>query len=340
MKRIRLQDVAAKAGVSLATASLALAGKGRISRPVREKVVAAARQLGYQRRGPAAPAGTTVRYVGVLHHQDRAYEWSFVRPFFLQIESALVPRGFVPVLVPVSADSSPEQLYQLITGFGVGALFSIHYSSEELFTRLEDNGVLVVLINNSNLQDKFYSVCVDDFQGAYEGALHLLDLGHRSILYLEYARPEFPAVLSDRFVGFKKALDEHRVAFPPARRITVGFEELAGGLAARLEGVFAAGDRPTAVFGHDDYAAACVVAALRELGLGVPEEVSVIAPGDVLDYSQPFLPQITTMRINTGLMGRLACTLLLDRLRDGSEDIHVLKVKQQLMKRGSCRRRG
>ena len=189
----------------------------------------------------------------------------------------------------------------------------------------------------STLQDKFNSVCVDDFQGAYEGALYLIKLGHRSILYVEYNRPEFPTVLADRFVGFKKALDEYKIPFSARQRITVTFMDLEE-LTGRLGSTFSTQKRPTAVFAHDDYIAAFLVVALRGLGVSVPAEVSLIAPGDVLDYSQPFLPQITTMKINTALMGKLACTLLLDRLNGESEDIHVLKVKQQLMKRGSCRK--
>jgi DNA-binding LacI/PurR family transcriptional regulator len=75
---------------------------------------------------------------------------------------------------------------------------------------------------------------------------------------------------------------------------------------------------------------------LEALGLEVPDDVSLIAPGDVLDYSQCYLPQITTMRINTTSLGKLACNLFFDRLRNNIQDIHVLKLKQQLVRRGTC----
>lgn len=336
MKSSKLADVAQKAGVSLATASLALAGKGRISRETRERVLSAAEALGYRKRersAPRAPKG--IRYIGILHHEDKDFEWNFIRPMLFQIETHLLGHGFVPVLLPVRVASEVDPLFQRVCEAEVGAVFSIHFHSEELFTRLEKRGVLVILVNNSNLQDRFYSVCVDDFQGAYEGCLYLIRLGHRRILYVEYSRPELPAVVADRFVGFRKALDEHGIDFSGEQRITVPPADLPA-LQGRLKAAFARQRKPTAVFAHDDYIGAYTLCALRELGLRVPEDVSLIAPGDVLDYSQPFIPQITTMRINTTSLGRLACNLLLDRLRDHIEDIHVLKLKQQLVKRGTC----
>ena len=96
--------------------------------------------------------------------------------------------------------------------------------------------------------------------------------------------------------------------------------------------------RPTAIFAHDDYIGMLALGVLARLGLRVPEDVSLIAPGDVLDYSRWYVPQITTMRINTTSLGKLACNLFFDRLRNNIEDIHVLKLKQQLVRRGTCAR--
>ncbi len=64
--------------------------------------------------------------------------------------------------------------------------------------------------------------------------------------------------------------------------------------------------------------------------------MSLVAPGDVLDYSLPLMPQITTMRIDTALLGKIAANLLFDRMRTADAGVHVLKVKEQLVRRGSC----
>jgi LacI family transcriptional regulator len=273
----------------------------------------------------------------ILHYEDHAYEWSFIRPTLFELEHALLQRGSFPVVLPADSRSGQEQVLRLAAAQGVRGLFSIHYASEALFTTLESRGVFVVVINNSNFQDRFCSVCVDDFQGAYEGAMHLISLGHRSLAFVEYERPEAPAVVADRFVGFRKALEENRLPFSPEQRITIPFMDEKR-LARRLASLFGRPGRPTAVFAHDDYLGMYVVAALKGLGLSVPQDVSLLAPGDVLDYTLPFTPQITTMRINTSLLGRIAADLMLDRVKRGHEDVRVIKVKEQLVKRASCRK--
>ena len=338
MSGTKLQDVAKKAGVSLATASLALSGKGRISTEVRARVRDAAGELGYRARqgaGPSAEGGGA--RVGILHAEDRVYEWNFVRPIVMELERAMHLRGYAPVLVPFNAKSSAEHLGHLIAAVGACAVFAIQCANETVFAQLEARGVPVVVINNSQFQDRFFSVCVDDFQGAYEGALSLMALGHRSIAYVEYERPETPVVVADRFIGFRKALDQHTCAFSPDQRVTVAFMD-AQRLQKKLGALFLGPNRPTAIFAHDDYLGLYVIAALKSLGLGVPRDVSLVAPGDVLDYSLPLMPQITTMRINTSLLGRTAATLMLDRMRSHHDDVHVLKVKEQLVRRESCRK--
>jgi LacI family transcriptional regulator len=337
MAGARLQDVAEKAGVSLATASLALSGKGRISDEVRARVRETAGRLGYAARaasGARRPAGPAC--IGILHYGDHAYEWGFIRPTLFELQNAVLLRGYLPVLIPVDQKTGFEHALRLITSQEVPAVFSIHYGNEPLFSELEKRGVSVVVVNNSTYQDRFFSVCVDDFQGAYEGAAYLVSLGHRDIAFIEYERPESPAVVADRFVGFRKALDEKGIPFAPEQRITIPFMDRER-LARRLSTLFGRAARPTAVFAHDDYLGMFVIEALRGIGLSVPADVSLLAPGDVLDYGLPFTPQITTMRINTSLLGRIAADLLLERMKRHHEGVHVLKVKEQLVRRETCR---
>jgi DNA-binding LacI/PurR family transcriptional regulator len=61
-----------------------------------------------------------------------------------------------------------------------------------------------------------------------------------------------------------------------------------------------------------------------------------MAPGDVLYYNKSFIPRITTMRINTTYMGKIIYQMLMNRMEHRPEDLHVLKVKHQLVRRGTC----
>ena len=95
---------------------------------------------------------------------------------------------------------------------------------------------------------------------------------------------------------------------------------------------------PTAIFAHDDYLGAKIVVVLQSMHMKVPNDLSLIAPGDTLDYNQEYIPRITTMQIDTALIGKIAGNLMLDILNTDTQSIQSLKIKQQLVERGSCRK--
>lgn len=339
MNTVTLKDIAKEAGVSVSTVSLALSGKRKISKEVRERVYEVAQTLGYIKPAYGAAIATNrLSHIAILVHEDyeKAFEWNFVRQMLINLEAVITKEQYFPVIIPVQLQEDTSDIFEKVVLSKVGGLFSIHYGNATLFQQLEQQDIPVVLVNNSNFQDQFDSVCSDDFQGAYEGARHLLALGHRRIGHVEYHRPDVPAVVKDRFAGFNTALDEAGVTFSEEARLTITFLDLEE-LHTKLERMFTGAENPTALFVHDDHLAAEVIVALQHLGQRVPDDVSVIAPGDTLDYNQSFIPRITTMRINTDLMGTLAGEMMLRRLRHDLGGLHVLKVNQQLIKRGSCR---
>ena len=336
MSRTKLKDVADAAGVSIATASMVLSGKGKISKQVNRKVLETAIALGYSKSNTRTEDGKKrTKYIAILHFEPYTYGWNFIRPCLLVLEEILIQHGYFPVIFDLSNQSEREELLQRILASEAGAVFSIHYGNAQLFKQLEELNLPVIVINNGNFQDKFFSVCVDDFQGAYDGAMHLIKLGHREILYVDYYRPSMPAIFADRFIGFKKAVDENNVHFESSRRITADLNNLELTIPV-LKKAFSETNKPTAIFFHDDYLAALLLEPLQSMGITIPGDVSIIAPGDVLDYSQPFLPQITTMKTNTSMMAKVAGDLMIARIKKKVSDIHVLKVTQQLCERGSC----
>jgi len=140
----------------------------------------------------------------------------------------------------------------------------------------------------------------------------------------------------DRFIGFKKAVEEYTLHFLDEMRIKTDLNN-SDDLERKLHGLLSKSEKPTAIFCLDDDLALRVIAVLHKLRLSVPDDVSIIAPGDTLDYRSIHVPQITTMRINTSYMGELAGQLIMKRIQHKSEEIKVLKVKEQLVERKSCR---
>ena len=208
-----IKDVAATAGVSPTTVSFVLNGKGNISEEIRKKVYKAVNKLGYRKNLFATAMVKKTSFniaVLIIEDYEKAYEWNFIRNMFIQLQSVISGEGYYPILIPVSLGTKAQDVLEEVISTGVRALFSIHYGNAELFKLLEDFGIPVVVLNNADYQNHFFTVCSDDFQGAYEGALQLIRNGHRKISFVDYNRPYFKTCQSDRLIGFKKALDRRQ----------------------------------------------------------------------------------------------------------------------------------
>jgi LacI family transcriptional regulator len=340
MAKVTIKDVARKADVSISTVSYALNGKGNISREVRQKVFYVARALGYKKNIYAeAMVKKKSRNIAILIHEDyaKAYEWNLIRNIFIQLESVVTSASYFPVFLTASYEKKTTEIFEKTISSGIGSIFSIHYGNEQLFNLLEDYSIPVVVINNADYQNKFFTVCSDDYQGAYQGACYLLELGHREIAYCDYHRPDFKNCFADRFIGFNKALTEHNVPFNNKNRITVNIQD-SEELREKIKGIMFSDRRPTALFIHDDYMAAKIIVILNSFNIKIPQDVSIIAPGDTLDYNQEYIPRITTMQIDTALLGRIAGNLMIEILDEKIKTHQSLKIRQQLVERGSCRR--
>lgn len=337
MKKPTLKDIAESVGVSVTTASLVLSNKGRISDSVRRAVLDAASSLGYDRKPVALTTGIRPS-IGILLSIDPqwAFVWRFVRPIVAEIERMLDDRGYDVHLIPMHDTESDPGLEERVLRGSYKGIFSIHYVDEEMFDALERKGIEIVVIMNGKFQDRFHSILVDDFQSSYEGTRHLLELGHRDILYAGTDRVNLPKLTTDRYYGFCKALEEFGLPVTPAGYLNCEASDTQH-LEASLRDVFARPVKPSAVFAIDDDMALRIIALLGHSGLQVPRDVSIIAPGDLLSYDDPFVTPVSTLRTDTTLMGRLAGDMMLRLLSGGQDGAHAIKIKQQLVQRGSTK---
>jgi LacI family transcriptional regulator len=329
-------DVAKRASVSTSTVSLVLSRKGKISSEVREKVIRAAEELGYT-RGPQIYS-RRFKSVAVLFHFDgrHAHTWHILRQVTNKLQEFLARKDYLTTIIPISYDMSDDEIMKQVISLRASAVVSMHFGRESLFTRLEDAAIPVVVMINSQFQSKFHTVCADNFQGSYDAASHLLDLGHRWIIYAEFDIYQLPTTLSDRYMGFFKAMSERGIDFPQELKLHLDIADMAD-IRRKFEGAFKNAEKPTAIFFVDDYIAAHSIGVLEGMGLHYPDNISIIASGAVLDYREPYIPQITTMNTSPELLGKFSAEMILHMLENKPDDSYVLKIKQQLVDRGSCR---
>lgn len=333
-----LRDIAKTVGVSPATVSLVLREKGNISPDTRDQVLKVAADLGYLRQEKdAARSDKPRKTLGLLLVIDQSFSYMFyfISTIIESLEKRVREDGYDVVLIPISFQSTDAEIVMKVMDARVKAVASLHYANVNAFVRLEDRGIPVVVVMNNKHLENYYSVCSDDFHGAYEGTKYLIELGHRSLAYIGCDRFSLEALTRERFMGFMSAIGEFRLDFDPALQVNANTQDMAV-LRKEVADLFDRPNPPTALFVLDDELALRVHMVLAERELRVPDDVSIIAPGDVLDYSKPYIPQFTTMRINTDIIGSTTGEFLMNRLRHAKQKLYGLKVNQEFVDRGSC----
>jgi LacI family transcriptional regulator len=334
----RLTEVAARAGVSLATASRVLNGSERtVGEPHRSRVLAAAAQLGYRANPHAqAIARGESNLVGLVVHD-------LADPYFSTIADGVMQqceqRGLVVMLASTRRDPEREIEYMstlraqraravVIVGSRVADREVTARLAKEVHGYAESGG-RVACVSQNRLDTN--TVVVENRAGARRLAEELAGLGHRRFAVL--AGPADLVTARDRRTGF---LDGLMRAGVPADDVHVvhGPFTRDGGYAA-AEQLIAEGLTATCVFACNDVVAVGAVAAFRDHGLAVPHNVSV-AGFDDIETLRDLVPPLTTVHLDLRDIGSRAAALALDSEPDAP--VRLVRVRGSVVLRDSTRR--
>lgn len=318
--RPTLDTVAKAAGVSRMTVSNAYNRPDQLSTATRERVLAVAAELGYYGPDPAArslrrrASGT----VGVL--LTERLEYAFTDPGMVAllrgIGAELGAAGQSMLLVPSEADDVGELVRNaLVDAFVVCSMVE----SDEAVVAVRARRLPLVTVGNPRLPGAPL-VGIDNARAASTVAEHLLGLGHRRLAVLglagretdEPARPEVPVRVGirDRVRAFERAVAAHPRASVVAAEATLNTHE-EGARMGRLLLDVPASRRPTALFAVTDVLALGVLEAARELGVSVPDDVSVVGFDDISEARRA-TPPLTTVSQDLEAKGRAAARAALD----------------------------
>lgn len=329
-----IKDVAREVGVSTATVSRALRGLPRVSDETRVRVLQVAARLDYVASPHAASlASGQTRAVGVI--VPFVTRW-FYGSVIQGAEELLRAAGYDLLLYNLGGDTEARhrvfRTHLLRKRVDAVLVLSLTPTDEEVaaLSRL-DRPVAVV----GATVPGWSSVRIDDVETARIAMGHLVDLGHRRIGYVGGSledQLDFAAPL-DRLTGFRAARREAGLPADAGLEV-VGDFTVRGGLAAtRL--LLAAEPRPTAVFAASDEMAVGAVHAVREAGLRVPEDVSVVG---IDDHEMAEFFELTTVAQPVREQGQLAARLLLEVL-EGDRQPHwqppAITVPTRLIVRGT-----
>lgn len=332
MAEIGIRDVAALAGVSIATVSNAMHRPERVSKAAAERVRQAIEELGYVpnvaarqlRAGRSSAIGMAVLNI--------------TNPFFSEVvlgaEDAVEESGYA-VIVGNSYDSlKRESRYlelfeqQRLDGVLLAPV-SDDLSRLEIFSRRR---MPVVLVDRVDPSGRHLSVSLDDVRGGELAAEHLLASGARHIAFV--GGPIRLAQMRDRFEGCRAVAAAAGVRFSeiPTPPLNVRYGREIGDRIAQTPRA----ERPDGLFVANDEAALGILQSLISHGIGVPDEIGIVGYDDI-DFAAAAIVPLTSVRQPAHEMGVRAAQLLLTAMAGSDQPLESVRFSPELVQRQSTR---
>jgi DNA-binding LacI/PurR family transcriptional regulator len=341
-RRVTLDEVANASNASPATVSLALRNKPGVSRETRERILASAHALGYQRTIRAGQArGAALRTIAVVFRT-----WSdgpersspALNPFYSWVLTGVQEAGNDAAMnlllgtIPVDIANHPTDLPSAMLAQPLDGVLLIgsHRAAtvDAVLNGLGHPRPPIVLVDARDQGHGLDSISSDNHGGAYEATRYLVAAGHNRIGYVGPASDQDPN-FAQRVAGFRQALADH--GLEPAD-VSEYPDEGAGRLALGT----ALSSTTASVCGNDDFALSMLREAVAQ-GISIPADHSVIGFDDTR-HSRDAIPPLSTMAVDKLALGRLAVQALEYRIKwPESAPISVITAPQ-LIERGSVRR--
>lgn len=329
---VTLAAVAERAGVSKSTASKAFNDRADVAPQTRARVAAAAEELGYVPAvRPQAP-GTTQVWV-VFDRLANAYSATVLDGLLAEAQerdAIVIVNEFGNVEDNRFAPGSPAWIGQAqARGAQAFILVTNPLSDEHVAACRRRATPLIVVDPVAAAPEGVMSVGATNWLGGVQATEHLLSLGHTRLAFVGAQPASTPA--NERLAGFRNALETAGLD-PNAAVVTPGTFDYDDGLACTE--LLRTRDRPTAIFAASDAVALGVLEAARQVGLRVPEDLSVVGFDDTF-AAQAASPQLTTVRQPLTQMGRMAMQAAVEGARDGARLSPPVQLATTLVVRGS-----
>jgi DNA-binding LacI/PurR family transcriptional regulator len=332
---LRIEQIAALAGVSRSTVSRVLNNHPSVRPEVRERIYRVIDEQGYTPRAAARSlARRQTNLIGVIMPDGPAFIFSTL--YFSNnldgITKVCVERGYYPMVSMFTPDVNPDIVEHVMRSRHFdGVIVYEGDTTAPILELLFEQHIPVVRLGPYPHHPGLSGVEVTDREGAYEATQHLIKLGHRRIGLI--AGPQRWTVAKLRQAGYEQALQDAGLAVLPDL-IVEGDHMQEGGYSGMMR-LLALGDRPSAVFASNDPMAFGALQALDKAGLSVPDDVALVGFDD-LPAASSTRPPLSTVRQPMVDLGAAAATLLIDQLDHKLTEPVQIRLPTQLIVRGSC----
>ncbi|AIX51025.1 MULTISPECIES: HTH-type transcriptional repressor PurR [Pantoea] len=327
-----IKDVAKRAGVSTTTVSHVINKTRFVAEETRNAVWEAIKALHYS---PSAVARSLkVNHTKTLGLLATSSEAPYFAEIIEAIENHCFAQGYTLILGNAHNDLQKQRAYlSMMAQKRVdGLLVMCSEYPDDLLQMLEENRNIPMVVMDWGASRGDFTDTVQDnaFQGGYLAGRYLIERGHRDI-------GAIPGQLErntggGRHAGFLQAMQEAGIAVRAEWIVQGDFEPESGYQA--MQQILSQKQRPTAVFCGGDIMAMGAICAADEMGLRVPQDISVIGYDNVRN-ARYFTPALTTVHQPKAQLGEKALEMLLDRITSKREEPQTIEVQPSLIERRS-----
>ena len=331
MKSVTLKDVAKAAGVSYATVSRALSGSSQIGSDTRERIIKLCDEMGYTTNYVAR--SMVMKKTDLIGLVVPAIENEFMSHLAYYVEMSARSRGYNIMLCISGPDLKQEKtVVKLLLGRKVDGILIVPQSPKtyENIQAYTDQVPTVFLSENLRDQPQSY-VSVDNTQGTFLGTEYLYSLGHREILYFGRRNSTTHQLRAEGYIRACQQLGLRQRFYNseyPRSSIENGYQ--------MAKDLFSRPIDYTAIFASTDSNALGILKAADELGIAIPDRLSLIGFDNIPSTALPRI-NLTTIEQPKKAMAVQALDMLLDKIERGTQGYVHQIMMPSLIKRGTCR---
>lgn len=332
-KAVRLSDIAEQLHVSIVTVSKALAGKDGVSAELRQEIQRLAEEMGYQGKKTRAKSNSTDSYtLGIVTsyryiEQGQSFYWNL----YERILFHLTQGGHIGILEVVTDQAEQErQLPRLVQEGRVDGVIVMGNFPAAYRNCLAESGIPLVVLDAFDARFPHDSVISDGYYGMYTMVDYLLRMGHRRIMFVGSVNET--SSITDRYYGYCRAMREAGIAVTDS--CILPDRDAEGKVAVSVAQI---AEMPTAFACNCDITAHVLLNQLKEQGVRVPEDVSIVGFDDYV-LAGLSTPPLTTYAVDVDHMAKKSAQQLIRRIQKPDADVRRIVVSGKLVVRESVQK--
>lgn len=337
-KKTTIYDIAKKLNITAASVSRALNNSPKISEATRLLVVKTAKEMNYEinKLAQALKSGKSYNVGVIVPRIDSNFFASVIRG----IEEELYPEGYHVIICQTHDQEELEiaNINSLLNAQVDGILMSISNSKLEntdSFTNLLKKNVPLIFFDRKKEIKGVSSVTIDDYKGAYEATQHLINQGCKRIAHLSNDRQFL--IFQNRYLGYKQAIIDNGLTFDESLVIETISKVAEGRKTTKL--LLDMANPPDAIFSSSDFTALGAIEEIKEHGLRIPEDISVVGFSNET-FTRFMELSITSVDQSPIEMGRITAQVFLDEVADVKklkEDKQIVLTPELIIRKSSLK---